>query len=166
MKFDYNTFIDFMIKIRIAYNPKLSRLNDNVIEDIYRNYSSRGNYKLLGKKESVLERHFDTAALMVSTINSNILVADKTIKEEIAIFVGISALINHIERDDKDDADSGFIVFLENNKNFFEFPQGYLWELHWAGELHDAHVRNEISIKSLAKELFWLEKYNRLKSQI
>jgi len=166
MKFTYNQFKKFFSDFCL-YVPSISlELDNSVIEDLFTNYNSNSSYKLLEKKGSILERHFDTAALMVSIINSKIGKNNKLIKEKIATLVGILALRNHIDGDNKNDADSGFISFLEKNKNFFVFPQGYSWEHHWAEELHDAHGKNEISIKYLAKELFWLEEYNRLKSQI
>jgi hypothetical protein len=145
---------------------------------LFRGYVDISNYakaNYMRIKTGLLDRHKCSAAFMVSTLNGlrldkcAKLTKNERLREDIAIYVGLTALRTFIHGDNENYKNAGLIAFLDKNDGFM-FPgticdnQPYADNL--ATELYYNRKENKLSVLSLSHELFWVEKYNRMLSEM
>jgi hypothetical protein len=131
--------------------------------------------KLVESEEIRLDRHKCAAAFMIAFLEKlkfdpNALPIP-TIKERLAIRIGLSIMLTMIkDMNDKTTEEirreSAFAIFLTKNNNNFKFPDVLSdtnpYEKNWELELYFANQDNRLFILSIANELFFIEKYNRM----
>lgn len=91
---------------------------------------------------------------------------DKLLKEKIAIDIGKMIMVTMI-KDDNCPKNNPLIKFLTKNGNAFRYPKveksdKKKYKKNWKIELYHANDKNKLFVPSLAHELFYLEKYNRM----
>jgi len=120
-----------------------------------------------------LDRHKCGACFMVAFMRKLIIQPDQQkyekYREKLAIVAGLTVMGTFIIGDSKNLNNAGIIAELIQNKGFV-FPDllcsALPYDQNWAFELRTSYNTGNLSILSLAHELFLIESYNRLKAGI
>jgi len=128
----------------------------------------------------LLDRHKCAAALMISVLEVfelgrdieakvNSILKTNLLKEKLAIIVG-STILSTMIKDDRSEKNAGIIAFLDKNNNEFKYPDVICdsepYAKTWALGLHYARMKNKLFVLSLSNELFLIETYNRMLSDM
>lgn len=177
-RFTYDAVFDSLVEaMEDAWSKKnvrrmcgLLRKSQDKICRKYEAVRKTAKEKYMDRSCGLLDRHKCAAAFMIAFLTK--IPADDAgwmrhglVREKLAIIAGLTVLATFVTEDGSTDENKKFIKYLENN-NGFKFPEKLCdtkpYSENWAIELFHAQAEKKIFLPSLAHELFYVERYNRM----
>jgi len=148
---------------------QLRKLQDK-IRRRYEKIRMEAKEKYMEKSRGLLDRHKCAAAFMIAFLmeipeSNTTRKGQGFVREKLAITVGLTVLAIFVTEDEPTKENKKFTEYLKNN-NGFKFPQNRNdknpYSKNWATELYHARVEKKLFLPSLAHELFYIERYNKM----
>jgi len=177
-EFTHNAIFDSLVEaMEDAWSEKhvkevcgLLRKSQSKIQQKYEEIRKDAKERYMEKSKGLLDRHKCAAAFMIAfltelPVGDASKIGKELVREKLAIIAGLTVLAIFVTEDNSDKDYRKFTEYLKN-KNGFILPQNKHdtkpYTNNWAMELYHARVEKKLFLPSLAHELFYIERYNKM----